>query len=56
MLSRLGSNQDFLESKSSVLPVTPRDNFGGAKVIKESFLTNENMRSSSFQKHGVKEV
>jgi hypothetical protein len=43
-LSDQGSNLDFLESKSSVLPVTPSDNFpagyvpfGTANVLLEKF-------------------
>jgi hypothetical protein len=43
-LSDQGSNLDFLESKSSVLPVTPSDNFpvgyvpfGSANVLPEKF-------------------
>ena len=43
-MSDQGSNLDFLESKSSVLPVTPSDRFpaggvpfGAAKVAKEQY-------------------
>ncbi len=43
-MSDQGSNLDFLESKSSVLPVTPSDNFpvgyvpfGTANVLPEKF-------------------
>ena len=35
-LSCQGSNLDFLESKSSVLPVTPQDNFRDGKSNKKA--------------------
>jgi hypothetical protein len=35
-LSDQGSNLDFLESKSSVLPVTPSDSFSASDVLFEA--------------------
>ena len=58
-LSDQGSNLDFLESKSSVLPVTPSDNiqaatgvgvpFGSANVPRERFKAN--FPAKKFQKY-----